>query len=89
MVSNFLNRIAQSYFLGTLIDYFAPDQKGIEELDAYLSALGVILCSTASVLLVYPTFMGQVHTGMKTRVAVCSLIYRKVSPVFFIICNIF
>lgn len=42
-------------------------------------AFGIIFCSTANVMVQHPFMMGVMHMGMKMRVGVCSLIYRKVT----------
>jgi ATP-binding cassette subfamily C (CFTR/MRP) protein 4 len=76
-IIDFLFRIAQPMFLGRLIDHFSPDST-VTESEAYLSALGIILCSSVSIVVMHPYMMGIMHTGMKVRVASCSLIYRKV-----------
>lgn len=73
----FFNRVVQPLVLGELIAYFSPNQTEISETQAYYYALGVILCSLFSVLVVHPTIMAVFHIGMKARVACCSLIYRK------------
>lgn len=38
---------------------------------------GVIVCSLLNVLIVHPYMLSQLHTGMKMRIAACSMIYRK------------
>lgn len=54
--------------------YNTPD---VDELHAYLYAVGIILCSAISVFMIHPYMMGILHMGMKMRIACCSLIYRK------------
>lgn len=67
----------QPLVLGGLIDYYTPNQTEVSERDAYLYALGVVLCSLFNVAIMHPAMMAVVHLGMKTRIACCSLIYRK------------
>ena len=45
--------------------------------DAYLYATGVVLCSATYTFTHHPYLFGVMHTGMKIRVAACSLLYRK------------
>lgn len=49
----------------------------VDPLNTYLYALGVILTNAFSVFIVHPNMLGLLHLGMKVRVALCSLIYRK------------
>nr|CAD7259451.1 unnamed protein product [Timema shepardi] len=69
-------RIAQPLFLGQLIRHFEPDSDVSEEA-AYLNAVGLIVCSAVFIFVRQPYMMEVCHLGMKMRVAVCSLIYRK------------
>lgn len=45
--------------------------------EAYLYAVGVIMCSAINIFVVHPYMMAILHMGMKMRIACCSLIYRK------------
>lgn len=65
--------------MGGLVSYYAkPENNGSSDLStAYLYALGVILCSAVNVLFMHPYMLGILHVGMKIRVAMCSMIYRK------------
>ncbi|XP_005190478.1 probable multidrug resistance-associated protein lethal(2)03659 [Musca domestica] len=71
-------RCSQPLFLGALVSYYAdPETDKTDQTTAFLYALGVILTSAGSVFLMHPNMLGIVHTGMKVRVAICSMIYRK------------
>lgn len=66
--------------MGQLISYYTvshDNESTIDKKDAYYYAGGVIICSLLEVLLTHPYMMGVSHMGMKVRIAVCSLIYRK------------
>ncbi|KAK2579439.1 hypothetical protein KPH14_002650 [Odynerus spinipes] len=68
-------RVLQPLFLGRLLRYY--NTKEVSKDDAYLYALGIIMCSAINVFVVHPYMMAILHMGMKMRVACCSLIYRK------------
>ncbi|XP_005190477.1 probable multidrug resistance-associated protein lethal(2)03659 [Musca domestica] len=71
-------RCSQPLFLGALVSYYAdPETDKTDKSKAGLYALGVILSSAGSVLFMHPNMLGIVHVGMKIRVAICSMIYRK------------
>ncbi|KAH8394539.1 hypothetical protein KR215_004307 [Drosophila sulfurigaster] len=72
-------RVTQPLCLGGLVAFYAnPDNADSEDRStAYLYAGGVILCSAFNVLGMHPYMLGMFHTGMKVRVAMCSMIYRK------------
>ena len=65
-------------FLGKLVSFYASSNTDAEDkIDAYLYAVGVILTSALSVMSMHPNMLGMQHSGMKIRVALCSLLYRK------------
>ncbi|XP_015517778.1 probable multidrug resistance-associated protein lethal(2)03659 isoform X1 [Neodiprion pinetum] len=77
----FLVRITQPLMLAGLLRYYRSDNVNGSKMskdEAYLWAGGIILCSTLNFLVIHPCMLGIMHTGMKIRVACCSLIYRKV-----------
>lgn len=45
--------------------------------EAYFYATAVVLASFINVCLMHPFLLSQLHLGMKMRVAMCSMIYRK------------
>lgn len=45
--------------------------------EAYFYATAVVLASAFNVMLMHPYLLSQMHLGMKMRVALCSMIYRK------------
>ncbi|XP_063224295.1 probable multidrug resistance-associated protein lethal(2)03659 [Bacillus rossius redtenbacheri] len=69
-------RLAQPMFLGQLIRYFEPDSDITLKM-AYLNALGLVTCSAVFIFVRQPYMMAIFHLGLKIRVGVCSLIYRK------------
>lgn len=59
----------------TLQHHF-PNQLG-DIFEAYFYATAVVLASAFNVMLMHPYLLSQMHLGMKMRVALCSMIYRK------------
>lgn len=68
-------RVLQPIFLRQLLRYYNSWE--VNEFEAYMYALGIILCSAINVFVIHPYMMAILHMGMKIRVACCSLIYRK------------
>lgn len=71
-------RLIQPILLGRLLEYFRLDIQGKEDNTEvlYIGAAMVFLNTVSSISFNHFT-MNAFHTGMKCRVAVCSLIYRK------------
>ncbi|KAJ8734976.1 hypothetical protein PYW08_014226 [Mythimna loreyi] len=67
---------ANSTYLYRLFSYY--DMEGsVSWGEALFFAFGIIFCSTFNIMVQHPFMMGAMHMGMKMRVGVCSLIYRK------------
>lgn len=75
-------RIMQPLFMGWFVSYFSPESD-MELWQAVLYGLGVVTMSGFYTLTHHKYFFGVMHTGMRMRVASCSLIYRKVSDLKF------
>lgn len=67
----------QAISLGGLVSFYAPDNVDTTVNKAYMYAGIVIGCTLITVLVSHPTNMGILHIGMKIRVSVCALLYRK------------
>uniref|UniRef100_A0A1B0C9L7 Uncharacterized protein n=1 Tax=Lutzomyia longipalpis TaxID=7200 RepID=A0A1B0C9L7_LUTLO len=67
--------VSQPLFLGGLIAYYSSGDGVIR--DAYLYAGAVVLCSALTVLFMHSFMLSNLHEGMKLRVSMCSMIYRK------------
>nr|CAD7399248.1 unnamed protein product [Timema cristinae] len=78
-VFNSIFRVAQPLFLGQLLRYFESSSE-VTKNSAYLYAGGVIVCSASFTFVRQQFILGVSHLGMKIRVGVCSLIYRKEKP---------
>ncbi|CAK1600132.1 unnamed protein product [Parnassius mnemosyne] len=70
------NSTVDSTYLSRLFSYY-DRESGVLWGEAVFFAFGVVFCSTANVMVAHPFMMGVMHIGMKMRVGVCSLIYRK------------
>ncbi|XP_030369552.1 probable multidrug resistance-associated protein lethal(2)03659 [Scaptodrosophila lebanonensis] len=64
-------------FLGGLVGYFATNQNTISTTDAYLYALGIVICSLVPVITFHPFIFYIFQVGTKLRLALSGLIYRK------------
>ena len=60
-----------------MIRYFTSDSRETLS-EVYLYALGIALCPFLLALLQHPLYFSMNRIGLKMRIAVCSLIYRKV-----------
>jgi ATP-binding cassette subfamily C (CFTR/MRP) protein 4 len=61
-----------------MMEYFA-EGSGMTTTEAYLHASGVVVMAGLYTFTHHAYFFGVMHTGMRMRVAACSLLYRKVS----------
>ncbi|XP_047033956.1 ATP-binding cassette sub-family C member 4-like isoform X2 [Helicoverpa zea] len=70
------NQTNNSTYLYRLFSYY--DMEGsVSWGEAVFFAFGIVFCSTFNIMVQHPFMMGVMHMGMKMRVGVCSLIYRK------------
>lgn len=70
-------RLGQPFVLGYLLRYFRNDSD-ITYDQAIFSAIAMVVFSLLTALFSNHILFISNHNGMKVRVAVCSLIYRKV-----------
>lgn len=75
-VSEVLFKITQPWFMGRLIQYFSPNSDMSIE-TAFLYVAAIVVCSIGTVVTRQSYMMAMLHIGMKMRIAVCSLVYRK------------
>lgn len=67
------------FLLGHIITYARetyPEYVGVK-FEMYYYAAAVVASSAFNVVLMHPYLLCQLHLGMKIRVAMCSMIYRK------------
>lgn len=69
-------RIFQPLFMGWMMEYFAVGST-MSQTEAYLHATGVVVMAALYTFTHHAYFFGVMHTGMRMRVAACSLLYRK------------
>ncbi|XP_013196145.2 ATP-binding cassette sub-family C member 4 [Amyelois transitella] len=70
------NETIHATYLGRLFSYYDV-HTNVAWGEAVFFAFGVIFCSAINVFVAHPFMMGVMHIGMKMRVGICSLIYRK------------
>ncbi|KAH8318690.1 hypothetical protein KR074_001766, partial [Drosophila pseudoananassae] len=74
-LQEFLTKVTQPICLFGLLAYFSGKDSDLTK--AQLYAAGLIAGSVSSVMIGHPYMLGLLHLGMKMRVALSSLIYRK------------
>lgn len=70
-------RLGTPLMLGGLLRYFRKDSSLTYEVALYYAG-GICLATAINVLSGNQTIFGAFHVGAKVRVAVCSVVYRKV-----------
>ncbi|KAJ8955573.1 hypothetical protein NQ318_001403 [Aromia moschata] len=70
-------KLAQPICLAKLMEFYIPNQSSVTKKEATIYASVIVLATFFNVLLGHHYMLGNQHLGMKTRVACCSLIYRK------------
>ena len=59
-----------------MIEYFTPNSR-VTLTEAYIYGSGVVLMAAVYTFTHHPYFFGVMYTGMKVRIACCSILYRK------------
>lgn len=78
-------RVTQPLFVGGFIRYFSPGSN-MSRNTAFMYAAAIVICSAVNVIVRQSFMMAMFHLGMKIRVSLCSLLYRKASTYF---CHIY
>jgi ATP-binding cassette subfamily C (CFTR/MRP) protein 4 len=65
-------------YAGWMMEFFVVGSS-MSLTEAYLHATGVVAMAALYTFTHHAYFFGVMHTGMRIRVAACSLLYRKVS----------
>ncbi|XP_075154250.1 putative multidrug resistance-associated protein lethal(2)03659 [Haematobia irritans] len=68
---------SQPLFLGGLVSYFAEGQTSVTKREAYLYAMGIVLCSLVATLCFHPFMFYLFEVGTRIRLACSGLVYRK------------
>ncbi|EDV94851.1 probable multidrug resistance-associated protein lethal(2)03659 [Drosophila grimshawi] len=74
-VREFVVKVTQPMCLYGIMSYFSGEDP--DPLKAQLYAAGLMIASVLSVVTGHPFILGLLHLGMKMRIALCSLVYRK------------
>ncbi|KAG7261091.1 hypothetical protein CRUP_024784, partial [Coryphaenoides rupestris] len=70
-----LQPVLLGYLVGYLESYDPADAEGLQR--AFYLATGISLCTILQVVIHHPYFFHVEHLGMKIRVALCHMIYKK------------
>lgn len=70
-------RILRTIVLQKILVYYGKNNKNITQQDALYYGLGFILCTIILTLYTHTYLLHLQEMGLKIRVALCSLIYRK------------
>lgn len=73
-------KVCQPLLLGRLLQYFRQDNdpvNGLTKTDAWLAAAGIVGVNLFTALNNNQFLIQSFATGMRVRVAICSVIYRK------------
>lgn len=72
----------QPLCLGGILSYFAyldsPDLPEVSKQSAYINAIGIILLTLMTIIVVHPFSLNNIQIGTRMRVACTSMIYKKV-----------
>ncbi|EDW59850.1 probable multidrug resistance-associated protein lethal(2)03659 [Drosophila virilis] len=74
-VREFIVKVTQPMCLYGIMQYFSGEDP--DPIKAQLYAAGLMIASVLSVVTGHPFLLGLLHLGMKMRVSLCSLVYRK------------
>ncbi|KAJ8031340.1 Multidrug resistance-associated protein 4 [Holothuria leucospilota] len=69
-------KMGQPILLGIFVQYF-NEESNITTAQAYLCAIGMSVCAMGITILHHPSFFISSRVGMRIRVAVSALVYRK------------
>jgi len=73
-------RISQPILIGELLEYFNPDNSQNSNIKyAYICAFGLVISLFITTIIQFLTEQEIMNEAIKTRIACCSLIYRKVN----------
>lgn len=78
LMNDVIIRIVQPQLLRQFLLYFKSNSN-ISHSNAILFASGMVILNGLGALIINQLFMTGYHNGMKVRIAICSLIYRKVT----------
>lgn len=77
VIMNEIARIGQPLLLGRLLQFFRVDNTTLQKEDAWIAAGGIVLLSIFSAFNMNQFVFKSFYYGMRIRIAVCSVIYRK------------
>lgn len=76
LISEMIVKISLPIFIGGVISYYGnPESSNISE--AYWYSGGIVASTFLTAIMQHPIMLASLASGMKIRVAACSMIYRK------------
>lgn len=78
LFSDIVFRLTQPLLLGQLLRFFREDPQ-ISNAQALWCAGGILAIIGCNTILMNQIFITAFHSGMQIRVAICSVVYRKVN----------
>ncbi|XP_063925187.1 probable multidrug resistance-associated protein lethal(2)03659 isoform X2 [Zophobas morio] len=77
IVQELIVRMCPPILIGKLMSYYTPNQTSISKNEAYIYASCIVFASFLYVMMGHSYLLGLLHLGMKMRIAISSLVYRK------------
>lgn len=76
-VIQIITRSLQPYFLASLVEFFVQNQTDISESQAYVSALGIVMCGLIPAIVFHYLHYSFLRIGTQIRLGLSGLIYKK------------
>ncbi|KAJ8954549.1 hypothetical protein NQ318_000783 [Aromia moschata] len=77
LIMEFVLKLSYPLLLSQFLKFYEPNQTEMDKNDAYIFAGLLVLVTFVQVMVSHRYMVCVLHLGMKLRVAMCSLIYRK------------
>ncbi|XP_044750890.1 probable multidrug resistance-associated protein lethal(2)03659 isoform X2 [Coccinella septempunctata] len=74
----FAPKLCQPILLMQILNYYVPGQTSISDSEALIYVVAIIVIILVGSISGHTYVMGMIQLGIKLRVAICSLVYRKI-----------